>query len=117
MRGYKIVARILLTLSVINFALTAPVVVRELEVRVIKSNDGPRPNSAPPIGKLFLSHVHLGQLALHFATLPLQFTNPPLQFVNPPLQFVSPPLQSPLQFVGPPLQFVSPPLQFSNPPF
>src|SRR6266403_1094693 len=50
MREYKIVARILLMLSVINFALTAPVVVREHEVRAIESNDGPVPsNSAPPI--------------------------------------------------------------------
>src|SRR6266478_881873 len=50
MRGYKIVARILLMLSVINFALTAPVVVRELEVRVIESDDVPVPsNPAPPI--------------------------------------------------------------------
>ncbi len=37
-------------LSVINFALTAPVVVRELEVRAIESDDGPVPsNPAPPI--------------------------------------------------------------------
>src|SRR6266403_2897234 len=50
MRGYKIVAQILLMLSVINFALTAPVVVREHEVRAIESNDGPGPsNPAPPI--------------------------------------------------------------------
>src|SRR6266403_1336690 len=50
MRGYKIVARILLMLSVINFVLTAPVVVRQLEVRVIESDDGPVPsNPAPPI--------------------------------------------------------------------
>src|SRR6266481_7823811 len=50
MRGYKIVARILLILSVINFTLTAPVVVREHKVRVIESNDGPgSSNPAPPI--------------------------------------------------------------------
>src|SRR6266403_5657263 len=50
MRGYKIVAQILLMLSVINFALTAPVVVREHEVRAIEPNDEPGPsNPAPPI--------------------------------------------------------------------
>src|SRR6266436_6307181 len=50
MRGYKIVARILLILSAINFTLTAPVVVREHEVRAIESNDGPgSSNLAPPM--------------------------------------------------------------------
>src|SRR6266403_75804 len=50
MRGYKIVARILLILSAINFTLTAPVVVREHEVRAIESNDGPgSSNRAPPM--------------------------------------------------------------------
>src|SRR6266436_116044 len=50
MRGYKIVARILLMLSVIDFALAAPALVREHKVRAIESNVGPGPsNPAPPI--------------------------------------------------------------------
>src|SRR6266404_1500158 len=45
MRGYKIVTQIFLILSVINFALTAPTVVREHQVRGIGSNDGPGPSN------------------------------------------------------------------------
>src|SRR6266403_6346752 len=56
MRGYKIVAHILLMLSVIDFALAAPALVREHNVRAIVSNVVPgSSNPAPPIDSPSLS--------------------------------------------------------------
>src|SRR6266446_4646662 len=77
MRWYKIVARIFLMLSAINFALTAPALVRKHQVRAIEPNDGSGPsNPAPPIDSPSPSPVPSSTAAPTDEPHPLNPTSP-----------------------------------------